>query len=534
MAGDRRDDDAGPGDVEHVAGELRRVDRPVEIDLRVDARDDISLRVAVHRHQAAAAHFGELHPFRILGHGALRAGDRDLDVVRPIAAEGVRGALLRAARSVAEVPGDAIGCRHIDHGDELDGSGHFIGDAGFDGNAAGATDAIDVRFMFDRAGLIGKEVAEVEAAGAGGERRDGRVAGAGVLEERMSGSDVAGCVEGELADALSELGGAGDERGARFAHECMIEFVVCEAAAAERGRLHEGDVHRSDRRLPVVRRVGAHVVVAAAPTEIHPRTDPGQPVDAGAVFHFPQRSVRRPPRPAERIAEAVRVDVVGRGDAVRAVVERVVGGRRTVEIQAENLAAEGMKVGRQLGAESVADVHVELSIRTDAHAGDLMRGADLLAGHFEHGGDARRTPAAVVAVDADDLRVVLARAVACLVHHGDEEIARGRIDRGADAAVLARAGEDASGIEVEESRHVRAHRAVAQDHLNRPVELRDVEERRVRIRQRMRDECDVDRQLKTGRHAFHDISAIENSPRHFGRTGQFCEVRRDVAERRIE
>ena len=302
-----------------------------------------------------------------------------------------------------------------------------------------------------------------------------------------------------------------------------------EAAARERRVLHEGDVHRRHRLLPVVRRVRAHVVVAAAPLEIQAGRDLRQAVDARPVLDLVQRRVRRAPRAAERIPEAVCENVVRRGDAVGGVVERVVLRRRAVEVHPQDFSAEEVQVRRDLGVEAVADVDVELPVGADADARDLMRRADLFARHVEQRGDTRRGAAAVDAVDADDARVVLARGRG--VDDGDEEVAAVGIDRGADDAMLAGAGEDAGRIEVEQVRRVVAHRPVAEHGADRSVQLRHVEDRRVGVGERARNEGDVDRQLQAADDALHRVAAVDDLPRRVGAARERDELRRRAAGR---
>ena len=134
-------------------------------------------------------------------------------------------------------------------------------------------------------------------------------------------------------------------------------------------------------------------------------------------------------------------------------------------------------------------------------------------------------------MDANEFRVVLAVRSGRLIHHGDEQIARFRIDRRADRAVLARTGEDAGRIEVQQARGVYAHRAVAQDDLDRAVQLRDVEDWRVGGGERVRHERDVDRQLQSRGDALDDVAAVGDAPRRVGRASERGEVRGGIGVR---
>ena len=58
-------------------------------------------------------------------------------------------------------------------------------------------------------------------------------------------------------------------------------------------------------------------------------------------------SISRPPIAPERIAHPIGKDVVGGVRAVRGVVEGVVGGGASIEVQAKNLSTECIRVLRR-------------------------------------------------------------------------------------------------------------------------------------------------------------------------------------------
>ena len=102
----------------------------------------------------------------------------------------------------------------------------------------------------------------------------------------------------------------------------------------------------------------AHAGIAAVPEVVRSGDDLREAVDGRAVFDFVVQSVRRPPRTAERVAQAVNEDVIAGVDAVGVVVEGIVGGRRTVEVEPQYLAAVGIEILCTSEVESIAHVDV--------------------------------------------------------------------------------------------------------------------------------------------------------------------------------
>src|SRR5207248_5819991 len=103
----------------------------------------------------------------------------------------------------------------------------------------GVADAIDVRLGLDRTGLLRKEIAEIESVRTGGDGGHGRVAVAGVFEERAGGDELRVGVEIEFANALAERRRAGHPSRAGLADEGVALPLGGKSAPAERALLHE-------------------------------------------------------------------------------------------------------------------------------------------------------------------------------------------------------------------------------------------------------------------------------------------------------
>ena len=76
-------------------------------------------------------------------------------------------------------------------------------------------------------------------------------------------------------------------------------------------------------------------------------------------------AILQPPGAAEWVSHAVGVDIIPGRDAVARVVEGVVRRSRSVLVQTQNLAAEGVEIERRTGVEAVAIVYVKLAVWSD-------------------------------------------------------------------------------------------------------------------------------------------------------------------------
>src|SRR4051812_39210754 len=145
-------------------------------------------------------------------------------------------------------------------------------------------------------------------------------------------------VRSELDDPLSAHLRARRPGRARLGHEGVVLLEGGETTAPKGPRLYEGDVDRCVSRIPVVERVRVHAGIAAVVAIVDAGLDPSQAIHRGAVFDLVLLAVRSAPGAAERIAETVRIDVVGRRNPIASVVEGVVRGRRAIEVHAQDLA----------------------------------------------------------------------------------------------------------------------------------------------------------------------------------------------------
>lgn len=91
-----------------------------------------------------------------------------------------------------------------------------------------------------------------------------------------------------------------------------------------------------------------------------------------------------------------------------------------------------------------------------------------------------------------------------------QHVAVVRIHENAADSEFARAREDAGRIEIQEMRRVVADRSVTRHHFNVAVQLRDVEQRGIRLAAGTRNERDADRKLEAGRRDVHLKSRLIN------------------------